>query len=185
MKIVLPTFDQFRRYLKRNDDVSKEPTMVDTASFLSTKLPFKVPFIIDDRMGWDASEQAIILQAECNVMTVLHEAWHYFMSPRAMLKYNNYGLSIPVGGEGIQEEYKRDGDDEEEAVCYLTIATARKLRLPVTAIMEEADYANLIEPFVQNRTNARKEYDTILSLIKKRDLSRFGFDMVYSSPSKA
>lgn len=173
MKLSIPTFDDFKLFLKENADVNKGTEQVDTAAFIG-KLPFKFPFITDDHMGWSANEQAVVLPVREIPMTILHEAWHYFMAPPDMLKYNNYGLPTPIGGERMKEERKRDGVREEEAVCYLTIATAMELHLPIAAIMDEVEYANLIEPFVHEKANSRKEYAAIMELIESRSLSRFG-----------
>lgn len=183
MKLLIPTFDQFKAFAKRHQDVVAAPQHVDVTHFLVTKFPFKVPFIIDnDRMGWSAIEQAIMLPVHDNVMTVIHEAWHYFMAPPNMLDYDNFGLGEPAGGKGLKHVYKRKGgeaDNEEEAVCYFTIAMARKLRVPIPAIMDEMEYANLSEGFIYEREDSRSNYSEILKLAKQRDLSRFGFEIVY------
>lgn len=186
MKLVIPTFDQFKAYVKRYKDIEKHKDTVDTASFLSQAFPFKVPFIIDDdRKGWDAKEQALVLPADDHSMNIIHEAWHFFMCPPDMLRYNDFGLGPSVDGHGLKINDVRKGNDydpdmEEEAVCYFSIATARKLHIPRGAIMLEMDYANLKDPFLNGKIKARDEYKDILKLAKKRDLSRFGFDVSYA-----
>lgn len=183
MKLTIPNFDQFKSFAKRHQDVVSVPQRVDVAAFIAKKIPVKVPFIIDnDRLGWSAKEQAIILPSHENVMTVIHEVWHYFMSPHDMLKYDNFGLGVPDIGKGLSESYVRAGseaDDEEEAVCYFTIAMARKLRVPLPAIMDEMEYANLSESFINEGHRAREKYLNILQLAQSRDLSRFGFDVIF------
>ena len=183
MKLVIPNFDQFKAFAKRHRNVEANPQKVDVAWFIATKFPFKVPFIIDtDRMGGSAKEQALILPPNDNVMTVIHEAWHYFMAPPEMLNYDNFGLGTPAGGQGLQDVYMRpsEADDEEEAVCYFTIATARKLRVPIPAIMDEMEYANLSDGFIHEKSDGRSNYLKILGLSARRDLSRFGFEIEYA-----
>lgn len=156
--------------------------MVDTASFLPQAFPFKVPFVIaSDRKGWDAGKQALILPAKENVMTIIHEAWHYFLSPPSMLKYNDFGLGTSADGYGLKSQSERTAEEcdlEEEAVCYFTIATAKKKRLGRDAIMSEMNYSNFTEFLLLEIPN----YDKAMKLAKKRNLSRFGFDITYSSP---
>ncbi len=183
MKLVIPTYDQFKAFAKRNKRIDPMDHIVDTASFLAQAFPSKVPFIIDDdRMGWDAKEQALVLPEVDHALNILHEAWHYFMAPSYMLAYNNFGLGSAAANFGLGEEYKRHGEEdlEEEAVCYFTIATARKMRIPKEAIMKEMDYANLNDFFLKEKSDERQQYKDALTIAKDRELERFGFSITYA-----
>ncbi len=186
MELKLLSFDQMERMAKCYKDVPVEPLIVALPSIFS-KAPFdQIPYkVISKSSGWDGENGTLVFPDDnVNVMTILHEISHYLLCPPERLKDNNFGLgwgdssgllfgNAPVTAKGNEAE------KEEEAVCDLTIALAKKLRVPIPAIMDEMYYANISGFILNSPDQARDCAKESLALIKNRNIERFGFKVVY------
>lgn len=184
MELKLLSFDQMERMVKRNRDLAQKAQIVPLPSILS-KAPFdQIPYKVDEyTSGWDGKKGVLFFsKEETNVMSILHEVSHYFLCPPERLKVNNFGLGWG-DSSGLESSPRTIGmseaEKEEEAVCDLTIALAKKLRVPMTGIMWEMDYANIRNFILNQPDQAKATAKESFALIKNRNIERFGFKVVY------
>lgn len=183
MDLKILSFDKFKSFAQRNKETISEELEVDTAPFMSRGVFSQVPFcIVEDKWGWVGSERRLYLPPFTNVMSLLHESFHYFLCPKERLGFNDFGLGLGSESFGIGDCKvidRANRDLEEEAVCYLTISMAKKLRIPTGAIMHEMRYAELADFFIKDKDGSRDEFEKSLSLIKEREIERFGINPVF------
>ena len=182
MDLKILSFDQFKSMAKRYSNCASQEHIVDTASFMSRGVFARVPLVLTEgKWGWAGAEQKLYLPSRTNVMTLIHEAFHYFLCPEERLKYNDFGLG--PGSEshsiGVCPMVAIERDEEEESVCYLTVSMAKRLRVPMRGIMEEMRYADLSDFFLDDKIGARDEFSACVAFIKKRNIERFGLKVEY------
>ncbi len=183
MDLNILSFDQFKSFAKRHYDRATQEHKVDTAAFMSRGIFAHLPMVLtESKLGWSGADQKMYLPYHTNVMTLIHEAFHYFLCPKERLKYNDFGLGVGSESYNLGEcpvIARSERDQEEECVCYLTVSMAKRLRVPTGGIMEEMHYADLSDFFLDDKIGARDEFSACVSFIKKRNIERFGLKVEY------
>jgi hypothetical protein len=176
MELRILSFDEFNGLQKGRQKFSLR-VMEKPIKFIFGRKVFKqVPLkITNTTHGWVGSEGKLHIKGVINVMTQLHEAFHYFMCEPERLKYDDFGLgwgSESFNLKPVQKILGHEAIEEEQSVCILTICAAIQLGIPKGVVLQEMDYANMFD-------ESRSEYQENVGLIIERKLERFGFKLSY------
>jgi hypothetical protein len=177
MKLQLLSYDKFLE-LGRDKLGVKPKQITKPIEYIFSREVFKqIPITVtDSKHGWDGSKGSLHIASRIDVMSQLHEAFHYFMCEPDRLQYDDFGLGSGAISYGLDDACLttdiNSAELEEQSVCILTLCAAKCLGIPKSAILMEMQYAQMEEV-------DREEYEECIDMIRERNLKQFGFELKY------
>lgn len=149
-------FDEIKPWEKK-----EKGDLTDPKEFYSKlKAPFKVEYSLvneggkEVKTGWEGATQTLFAPKESEIMSLLHDLFHYFLADSSRLSVNDFGLGQGYQTVGLDfdddgtKDYVglfEDGQTEEEVACYLSLCMAKDMRVPRRIIAAEMKNVSMVE----------------------------------------
>lgn len=175
-------------WAEKNLDQVKKQNIQDP-SFIVNEGPFKkINFVFEGSPRSDYSAKfgyvgaTRTLYSTKDAFEILHDSAHFFLASEKRRSVNDFGL-----GQGYQTVNIGDTPEllneasrqiEEEAACALSWSFAVHFGIQKGAIADDCNLVDMVTA-ITSEADGKKYYDNLISFIKKRNLEKLGFRIIY------